>query len=52
MMRYEKLLPHILDLAALDDAALDATALATATLAFSGWLKNQLTTVSGSCSER
>ena len=38
MMRYEKLLPHILDLAALDDAALDATALATAKLSFYDWL--------------
>jgi len=37
-MGYERLLPYILDLAALDDAALDATALATARLSFYDWL--------------
>ena len=37
-MNFDRLLPQILDLAALDKKALDAVAMATAKLSFSDWL--------------
>ena len=37
-MNFDKLLPQILDLAAVEKSALDGTALATAKLSFYDWL--------------